>query len=187
MGSRALLIVDGAPPRMLGVGESFNGVKLVTLAGDQAVVEVDGRRQALRLGDAPASVGSAGAAPGRGHRITLTVASGGHFLAQGAINGQQVQFMVDTGATAVAMGAADAQRMGIDFRKGEPGMASTANGNVPVWRVKLDTVRIADVEVRSVDATVVPVNMPYVLLGNSFLSRFQMKRENDIMVLERRY
>jgi aspartyl protease family protein len=43
------------------------------------------------------------------------------------------------------------------------------------------------VEVRDVDASVVPGNMPYILLGNSFLGRFQMKRENEQMVLERRY
>jgi aspartyl protease family protein len=43
------------------------------------------------------------------------------------------------------------------------------------------------VEIHDVDATIVPAGMPYVLLGNSFLTRFQMKRENDQMVLERRY
>ena len=58
---------------------------------------------------------------------------------------------------------------------------------VDVWRVKLDSVRVGDVEVRGVDAAVLPNTMPYVLLGNSFLSRFQLTRNNDQMVLERRY
>jgi aspartyl protease family protein len=67
------------------------------------------------------------------------------------------------------------------------GRTSTANGMVSTWRVKLSSVRVGEVEVRDVDATVVPAGMPYVLLGNSFLTRFQMKRENEQMVLERRY
>ena len=52
--------------------------------------------------------------------------------------------------------------------------------------MQLDSVRIGDVEIYGVDAVVVPDGMPYVLLGNSFLSRFQMRRDNDQMVLERR-
>ena len=53
--------------------------------------------------------------------------------------------------------------------------------------MKLASVRIGDVEVYDVDAVVSPQPMPYVLLGNSFLTRFQMKRDNDQMVLERRF
>ena len=66
------------------------------------------------------------------------------------------------------------------------GMASTANGNVQVLNLTLDSVRLGDVEVANVGATVLPMAMPYVLLGNSFLTRFQMRRENDVMRLELR-
>ena len=186
LGSKALVIVNGEPPRSLAAGESFKGVKILSILGDQAVVEVEGRRQTLRVGDAPASVGGGGSAA-RGNRITIAVGSGGHFMAQGAINGRAVHFMVDTGATSVAIGMRDAERLGIDYRKGIPGLSSTANGTAPMWRVKLSSVRIGDVEVYDVDAAVLTASMPYVLLGNSFLTRFQMKRENDMLVLERRY
>ena len=186
LGSKALVIVDGSPPRSMATGESFKGVKLLSVQGDQAVIEAEGKRQTLRVGDAPASVGG-GAAGVSGTRISIAAGSGGHFLAQGAINGGAVQFMVDTGATSVAMGSRDAERLGIDYRKGAPGMASTANGSVPMWRVKLASVRVGDVEVHNIDAAVLGASMPYVLLGNSFLTRFQMKRENDMLVLERRY
>jgi aspartyl protease family protein len=186
LGSKALVIVDGAAPRSLAAGESFKGVKIVSVLGDQAVVEIEGKRQTLRVGDAPASVGGGGAGA-QGSRITLTASSGGHFMTQGAINGRAVQFMVDTGATSVAIGMRDAERLGIDYRKGTPGMSSTANGTVPTWRVKLASVRIGDVEVYEVDAVVLTASMQYILLGNSFLTRFQMKRENDTLVLERRY
>jgi aspartyl protease family protein len=188
LGSKALLIVNGGAPKTVAPGETHNGVKVVSTAGDQAVVEVDGQRVTLRVGDSPASVGGGGGAAPRGNRIVLTMGTGGHFMPQGAINGKSVQFIVDTGATSVSLSRQDADRLGVNYeRTGRPVFLNTANGSVRGWLVRLDSVRISDVEVFGVDAVVSPAPMPYVLLGNSFLSRFQMKRENDIMVLERRY
>ncbi|MES2940823.1 MAG: TIGR02281 family clan AA aspartic protease [Pseudomonadota bacterium] len=187
LGSKALLIVNGGPPKSVAPGESHQGVKVLSTLGDQAVLEIDGKRHTLRVGDAPASVGQVGTAPGRGSRIVLTVGSGGHFTTQGAINGQAVNFMVDTGATTIGMSAADAQRVGLNYRAGRPVYMNTANGTAPAWLVKLNSVKVGDVEVYDVDAVVSPQPMPYVLLGNSFLGRFQMKRDNDQMVLEKRY
>jgi len=185
LGSRALLIVDGAPPRGVAAGETHLGVKVVSTAGDSAVVEIKGQRHSLRVGDAPASVG--GAAAPRGDRIVLTAGSNGHFLTLGQINGRAVHFMVDTGASVIGLGAAEADRLGLNYKSGQQVRMSTANGVVPGWLVKLNSVRIGDVEVFNVDAVVGQQSMGHVLLGNSFLSRFQMRRDNDQMVLERRY
>jgi aspartyl protease family protein len=187
LGNKALLIVDGSAPKTVAPGETFKGVKVVSTSGDQAVIEVDGKRNTLRVGESPASIGSSDAAPGSGSRIVLTAGSGGHFTSPGTINGQQVNFMVDTGATSVALSESDAKRIGLAYKNGRLIMASTANGTIAMWQVKLATVRVGDVEVRDVDASVVPAAMPFVLLGNSFLGRFQMKRENDQMIFERRY
>lgn len=187
LGSKALLIVDGAPPKTVAPGETHRGVKVLSTLGDQAVVEIDGKRHTLRVGDAPSSVGGSGGAGARGSKVVLTAGSGGHFLTQGAINGRAAQFMVDTGATSVAMSVQDAERLGVDYRKGRLGRSSTANGVINVYMVKLASVRIGEVEVYDVDGTVVPAGMPYILLGNSFLTRFQMTRHNDQLVLERRY
>lgn len=186
MGNRALLIVDGTAPKAVAPGDSHKGVKVLSTSGDQAVVEFGGRRQTLRVGEAPASVGSTGAAPS-GDRIVLTAGSGGHFLTEGGINGRAAYFIVDTGATSVSIGAAEADRLGLDYKSGQPVRLNTANGVTAAWRVMLSSVRVRDVEVRNVEAVVSQQPMPYVLLGNSFLSRFQMRRENDQMVLERRY
>lgn len=186
MGSKALLIVDGSAPRSVAPGESHKGVKVVSTAGDQAVIEIGGRRHTLRIGDAPASVGGSGNA-GSGNRVVLTAGSGGHFMSGGSINGRAVQFMVDTGATSVALSVSDAERIGLNYRGGAPVRVSTANGVSQGWRMKLNSVRLGDVEVYEVDAVVTPQSMPFVLLGNSFLTRFQMKRENEQMTLERRY
>ncbi|CAN7236475.1 retropepsin-like aspartic protease [Variovorax sp. LjRoot290] len=186
IGSRAILIVDGGAPKTVAVGETFQGVKLLSLAGEQATVEAGGKRVALRM-DTPVSIGGAGPGGGGGTRIVLPVSSGGHFMTQGAINGRSVNFMLDTGATSIAMSAADAQRIGLDFSKGQPIRMGTANGIALGYRVRLNSVRVGDVEVYDVEAVVSQQPMPYVLLGNSFISRFSMRRDADQMVLEKRY
>ena len=108
-------------------------------------------------------------------------------MGSGSINGRPVQFLVDTGASTVALSVADAERIGLAFREGPSVRIGTANGLAKGWRVKLASVRIGDVEVYDVDAIVTPQGMPFVLLGNSYLNRFQMRRDNDQMVLDRRY
>jgi aspartyl protease family protein len=185
LGSKALLVINGAPPKMMEAGQTHAGVKLISVSGDQAVLDIGGKRANLRVGDAPVSHGGSGGAAS-GNKIVLPVGSGGHFMANGSINGRAIQFMVDTGATAVAIGINDAQRMGIDYQKGQPVRMNTANGVAQGWRVVLNSVRINDVEIYDVEAVVGP-NMPFALLGNSFLSRFTMNRGSDTMVLERRY
>jgi aspartyl protease family protein len=184
MGTKALLVIDGQP-RTLAAGESHRGVRLLSVGAGEARVEVDGGAATLRLGAAPATVGG-GVAGGGGREIVLSVGPGGHFLASGTINGKPVQFMVDTGATSVAMSQADAARIGLDLRNAQRGVSSTAGGIVPVLGLTLSAVRVGEVTVSNVQAVVVPAPMPYVLLGNSFLSRFQMRRENDTMRLELR-
>jgi len=186
LGSRALLVVDGGEPRGVAPGDSWQGVKVLSTSGDQAVVEIKGKRQTLRIGDSQVSIGTPG--PASRSRIVLTAGSGGHFLTAGTINGRAVQFMVDTGATVISLTVSDAERFGVDYKNGQQVRMQTANGVVPGWRVKLASVRIGDVELYDVDAAVGQQPMgPYVLLGNSFLSRFQMRRDNEQMVLERRF
>ena len=186
MGSKALLVVDGGTPKALAAGETHRGVKVVAVRADQVTVEVGGKRQSIDLGGAPVSIGGGGGGSG-GTQIVLTASSGGHFVTSGSINGRATQFMVDTGATSVALSADEARRMGINYELGDRGQGSTANGVIPIWRITLKSLRIQDVEVYGVEAVVVPSGMPHVLLGNSFLTRFQMKRENDMLTLTRRF
>lgn len=184
LGGKALLVVNGTAPRGVAAGESHQGVKVVSVGKDDAVLEIDGARHTVRLGEAPVSVG---ARAGSGRRIVLMSDSRGHFINQGQINGRVMQFMVDTGASTVAIGQAEAQGMGLNYKSGQPVRMNTANGVAQGWRIKLDSVRIGDVEVFGVEAVVTPQPMPYVLLGNSFLGEFQMTRNNDQMVLEKRH
>ena len=185
LGSQALLMVDGSAPKGVAVGESFRGVKIIATRGDQAVVQIAGKNHTLRVGEAPASVGRG--AEAAGGKVVLSAGSGGHFTTQGQVNGRAVSLMVDTGATYVVLSQAEADRAGLIYTTGQPVEMSTANGVIPGWRLKLNSVRIGDVVAYEVDAVVSSGAMPYVLLGNSFLTRFQMTRTNDQMVLEKRY
>jgi aspartyl protease family protein len=190
MGQRALLIIDDAAPAVIAPGQSREGVTLISAQGEQAVIEINGQRQTLRVGEMPVSVtgkaAAAAAAAGQG-RIVLTAGPGGHFVGNGQINGASMRFLVDTGASEVALSAQEADRIGLSYGSGERVLLSTANGQTIGYRVHLTTVRVGEVEVYNVRAIVSAAPMPFVLLGNSFLNHFQLKRENDQLTLDKRF
>lgn len=185
-GGKALVTIDAAAPRFLSPGQAHQGVKLLSLQGEAAVIEVNGQRQNLRVGEAPVSLGQAKADAGA-QRIVLTADAQGHFMPPGQINGRQVQFMVDTGATQVIMSESDAKRINLKYQLGQKVRVSTANGDVVGHQIRLDSVRIGEALVYDVSAIVLPQPMAFVLLGNSFLTRFQMQRTNDQLTLDKRY
>ena len=184
MGGKALLVIDGKT-QMLAVGETARGIKLLQMQGDEARIERGGVVSTLRVGGAPVTVGGAARASGNGE-IVLSAGPGGHFITGGQINGRSVTFLVDTGATLVAIGLDDARRLNLDLSNAQRALMSTANGTVPAQLITLTSVRVGEVEVFNVNAVVTQASMPHVLLGNSFLSRFQMRRDNDVMRLESR-
>lgn len=183
LGGKALLVVNGSAPRGVAPGESHMGVQVVSVGREDAVVDSAGGRRSLRLGEAPVRVGGSGT----GQRVVLKADARGHFVSSGQINGRIMQYMVDTGASTIAIGRPDAQRMGLKFEEqGQSVRMNTANGVAQGWRLRLDSVRVGDVELRGVDAIVTPQPMPYVLLGNSFLREFEMSRNGDEMMLLKR-
>jgi len=190
MGSKALLSINGSDPVPVAIGQSVQGVRVVSLQGDQVVVEVGGKRRPLRIGqhaggggaDAGASDESAGES-----KTTLMADGAGHFFTTGAINGVAVRFLVDTGATFVSIGSSDARRFGIDTARGQTGISHTANGQVKVTKVKLDSVQVGGVTLHNVDAVVHGTDLPVTLLGMSFLNRMEMQREGATMTLRKRF
>jgi len=187
LGSKAALLLIDGEAKTVPVGESVKGVRLLSLSEDRAVIESGGRRQTLVLGASPGRVGDGASASNSGRQIVLSSGPGGHFVTLGSINGKSTQFMVDTGATVISISQIEAERMSLKYLEGRRILTQTANGVVPAHLVSLNSVRIADVEVRNVEAIVTPGQMNYVLLGNSFLSRFQMKRDNEVLTLDLRY
>jgi aspartyl protease family protein len=178
----AVLVIDGGEPRTLRVGREAAGVKLVSVERDSAVIEVAGARRTLARGQHATSRAGAGR-----QTITLAADTRGHFVTMGAINDQPVQFVVDTGATLVALPAADAARLGLDYRRGELALTKTAAGVVPVYRVRLDKVRLGAIEINGVEGVVIEKGLDIALLGMSFLSRVDMRHEGQLMTLTRRY
>jgi len=184
LGDKALLIIDGQA-RGVAVGTTVQGVKLVRIEGVQAQIETDGRMQTLRLGGTAVVAGDSGGGGG-GSRIVLPVGSGGHYNGLGAINGHPIRFVVDTGATMVAMGADTATQIGLDRSTSHLAGAMTANGAVAARTLTLAKVTIGDVTIYNVEAMVLPQSMPMVLLGNSFLSHFQMHSDSSSLVLDKK-
>jgi aspartyl protease family protein len=185
----AVLAVDGGDPKTVKVGQKWNGITVLEVHKEQATIDVDGRKRVLVRGQhfrGVAGNSSASAAPGR-QSVVLSADGAGHFFSIGSINGVAVRFLVDTGATLIALPGAEAVRLGIDYRKGKRGLSSTANGTVAVFQVKFDTVKLGDVEVSNVDGVVIEEGLNVVLLGMSFLNRVDMKRDGDSMTLTRRF
>jgi aspartyl protease family protein len=184
---KAVLIVDGGKPRTLSAGQSTpEGIRLVSADSEAAVIEFGGKRQTLVLGQGTrvaATAETQGAT-----QVTLTADSRGHFVTTGTINGMSVRFLVDTGASSVAMSTSEARRLGVNYLSGTRAYSSTANGLVPSYRVKLDSVRVGEVTLNNVEGTVVDgAGLNIVLLGMSFLNRMQMKRDGDTLVLVKRF
>jgi aspartyl protease family protein len=182
---KAVVVIEGGPPRTLSVGQKpVQGVTLISSDRESATLDIDGRIKILNIGQHHAGR----AAPSSSQSATLTADPRGHFVVDGQINGGSVRFLVDTGATAVALSTGEARRLGIDYRKGRPAVMGTANGTTTAYQLKLDTVRVGDIVLNNVDAAVLEGSqMPFALLGMSFLNRMEMKREGQTMVLIRRF
>lgn len=188
VGNKALVVIDGGKPRWIATGETTaEGIKLVGVSGQSAVVEFSGKRQTLTLGQNERLNG--GASTGAGMQsVTLSAGRGGHFVAAGSINGVSVQFLVDTGASFISFSSTEAQRLGVNYLNGQKSFSSTANGVVPTYRVKLDEVKVGGITLNNVDGMVhAGDSLPVVLLGNSFLNRMEMKRDGEKMVLTKRF
>lgn len=180
----AVLAVDGGEPKTVKVGQAWRGIKVLQVVKERAHVEIDGVKRTLALGQ---HYRSDPAGAGDRQSVTLAADGSGHFFAQGSVNGNPMRFVVDTGATLIALPGADAQRLGLDYRKGPRGITQTANGPVAVYQVRLDRVRIGGIELHAVDGVVIEQGLPVALLGMSFLSRVEMRREGDSMTLIRRF
>jgi aspartyl protease family protein len=141
------------------------------------------RRQVLRLGLGavlwlPAHAPSAAPA-----QFVVRADPGGLFLARGRVNGRPVDFLLDTGASAVTLGQAQAEALGLAWRDAPRGLAHTALGSVEARLLELDEVRLGPLRAQRVGAAVLPAALPQVLLGNTFLGRFDWRREGTLLRL----
>ena len=182
---KAVITINRGAPRTLSVGEHTpEGVTLVSSDSKGAVIEVDGKRETIEMGQHFATASTESSS-----RQTVTLAGDerGHFIVDGAINGGYMRFMVDTGATTVSISAADAQRLGIDYRHGQRGVNYLADGRqVAVYRLIFDSVSVGDMTIFNVEGSVREAGGP-ALHGNSFLNRTEMRRDGQSLTLTKRF
>ncbi|MDT3707589.1 MAG: TIGR02281 family clan AA aspartic protease [Thiobacillus sp.] len=181
--NKAIVSIDGGKPHTLSVGQTVQGVKLIGADSSSARFDVDGKRRTLGMGQSFAGGQMAAAR----QSVSLTADARGHFSANGSLNGYPMSFLVDTGATAIAISAADARRIGIDYTEGQAVNVGTAAGVVQAWRVKLSTVKVGGITVHQVDGMVMETGLNMPLLGMSFLNRMEMRRDGQTMTLTQRY
>jgi aspartyl protease family protein len=180
-GSSADVAIDGAAPITIGVGETIDGVTVVSADRRGAVVRVRGVAQTVPLSSYRGSVGDAVA-----ETVTLSADSRGHFMTKALVNGTPISFMVDTGATYVAISSEYARRAGIDYRRGKPVWTSTVTGPARGWVVTIATLRVGNSTEYDVPAVVHETLDVGGLLGMSYLNRFDMQRRGATLVLRRR-
>jgi aspartyl protease family protein len=180
---KAVVVINGQDPRTLSAGQkTTEGVTLITTASDTALFDIEGKKQTLELGQhfVPAS-GKAGSV------LAISADGQGHHWTAGQVNGKTTRFLIDTGATTVSLPAAFARSAGIDYLKGQRGFVQTANGPSAAFRVKLDSMTVGDITLYQIDATVLESGLDIALLGMSFLSRTDMKRDGANLVLTKRF
>ncbi|MFM9882553.1 MAG: TIGR02281 family clan AA aspartic protease [Burkholderiales bacterium] len=181
--TRAVVSINGGPPKTMRVGQtSAEGIKLLEVQSDGASFDIDGKRQTLRIGEyvgAPQSAGD--------DKVILKAEQGGHFYANATVNGGTVRFLVDTGATMIAISTIDARRLGISYLSAPTGRVQTANGPRSAWKIKLDTVSIGAITMNNIDATVLDGGLNTPLLGMSFLSRTSIQHEGDTLTMVKRF
>jgi len=181
---KAMLAIDGENI-LLNKGETRKGVTLLESSGRGALVRIgNGRPQKLQLNG---RIGHGFRKPERS-KLTLYADPNGMFQLEGRINGHPTRFLLDTGATFIALSSVEAERLKLPYRTGRAGVIRTANSVAPVWHIRLSSVRVGDIEVPNVEAVVLQGSQPQTaLLGMSFLEHIKMQRNGTAMVLEQKY
>ena len=182
---KALVSINGGAPQSIGAGQTKNGVKLISADSESATFLVEGKRQTLKMGQAASVAGSSG--PVTSDPVSLFADSRGHFTGNLSINGASLKYLVDTGATTVALNSGDAKFAKIDYEKGEKVPVNTANGVVTAYLVTLNTLKIGTITLNNVEAVINEGGSPsMVLLGMSALNKLDMKRDNSVMTLTKK-
>jgi len=169
----------------LAVGQRTpEGVTLISANSNQAVMDIAGQRSTFELNN---RVGGVYSAPAEMPVVSIWPTNG-MYLASGSVNGYTVDFMVDTGATVIAINGETAKRLGVDYLGANQIGVRTASGVELAYSIQLQNVQLGDISLDNVDAVVIDGPEPQrALLGMSFLNAFDMERKGERLDLRRKF
>ena len=185
---RAMLSVDGGKAKIISEGKTLSGVKLISSNTSQAIVEVNGKRQTLKLNSSLVLEESLGTKPSNSYAssIQLFIDEKGFFRGDGSVNGKSINFLIDTGANIVVLNSNEAKRVGLDYKSGVESVAKTASGVAPMYLMTVERISIGGLELRNVETGIIEGNFPqYPLLGMSFLGQLKMQQDGKVMTISR--
>lgn len=181
---KAMLVIDGNQ-KLLKKGQKYQGVKLISSDSEAVVLEMHGQKQKFKLGS---EITTSFKKLDPGKELVVWKDMYDMFRIHGSINNFSVQFLIDTGASSIALNSNTAKRIGLNYKKGTPMQASTASGIAKGYRVTLDKVKIGHIQLYNIQAAVLEGSFPTeVLLGQTFLSRIHMTRDGDKMKLRKKF
>ena len=181
--NKAMLKINGKN-HILKKGQNLNGVTLISANGRAATIRFDnGLEKTLGLNQ---SIQQGYKKPVT-NKMTLYANRSGMFMTGGRINGQTTKFMVDTGATYVALSSTEADKLNLEFKSGPQVKLQTANEVASGWLINLESVKVGDIQIPQVKAVVMEGDTPHVLLGMSFLKHLKMERNGAAMTLEQKF
>lgn len=182
---KAMVMIDNQQ-QLLVVGEpGKSGVKLIKATSKYAILEVNGKQSKYALG----SRVSANYTRQEKKKVLVYPDNNGMFKTTGSINGYTVDFLVDTGASSIAINSSMAKRLGLQYRlNGEPTFVTTASGHESAYSINLDRVKVGEILLRNVNAVVINGTEPSTpLLGMSYLGRLNIVNEGQAMKLEQKF
>lgn len=185
---KSMLSIDGGRAKILKEGETFKGVTLISASTTSALIEVNGQQQSLVLNGTTSISTELGRLTQRNSNVVEIQAGDlGFFESRGSINGRDIRFLVDTGASLVVLSSQQAQSIDLQYLEGRRSLASTASGTAPMYEVVLDSISVGGITKENVVAGVIEGNFPEKpLLGMTFLSQVDITQRGDLMTLQDR-
>jgi len=182
---KAMVLVNNEQHLLKVGGSSISGVNLIKASSKYAILEINGKRSKYSLGNRV----STSYAQADKKKVQIYRDGNNMFRTVGSINGYTVDFLVDTGASVVALNSALAKRLGVQYKlTGKQTIVATASGKELAYSISLDKVKIGEIMLRNIDAVVIEGNEPSTpLLGMSYLGRLTLKNEDQFLELQEKY
>lgn len=185
----AVMIEQDGKQKMIRSGQIYKQIKLVSADSHSANFLIDGKQVSLGLHESKIGNRFGSDTPKQKKFVRIPRDNFGMYRTAGFINGVPVNFLVDTGASQVAMNEMTARRVGLQYKLyGQKTGVSTAAGKSSAWYLKLKRVNVGGVELKQVDALVVKgVGPDEVLLGMSFLRQLKMQDDGELLKLTKKF